>query len=72
MTMRLNSLREPGKSHGYILRLSRCEADYGEDNKRAAGLLVGPPRNGCYMFSGVESARKQVAVILPHDKPKKR
>jgi hypothetical protein len=36
--------------------------EFGPDEKKAVGLLVGPPRNGVYMFNS-ESARKQIAVI---------
>jgi hypothetical protein len=35
------------------------------DGKRFAGLLIGPPRGGVYMFAGVEGVRKKLAVISP-------
>jgi hypothetical protein len=44
---------------------------FGPDEKQAMGLVVGPPRDGIYMFS-VESARKQIAVVaVPSKSPKK-
>lgn len=44
---------------------------FGPDEERAAGLLIGPPRGGIYMFNA-DSARKQVAVIAPPKPTKKR
>lgn len=38
---------------------------FGPHQKRAVGLLVGPPRNGVYMFNGLESARKHITLIAP-------
>jgi hypothetical protein len=35
------------------------------DGKRFAGLLIGPPRGGVYMFAGVEGAQKKLAIISP-------
>jgi hypothetical protein len=44
---------------------------FGPDEKQAIGLVVGPPRDGIYMFS-VESARKQIAVVAqPSKAPQK-
>ncbi|MDQ2841554.1 MAG: hypothetical protein M3Y72_11055 [Acidobacteriota bacterium] len=44
---------------------------FGPDEERAVGLLIGPPRDGLYMFDGVESARKQITVISPGKTTKK-
>jgi hypothetical protein len=35
------------------------------DGKRVAGLLIGPPRGGVYMFAGVEGVRKKFAIVPP-------
>jgi hypothetical protein len=43
---------------------------FGENGRPALGLLIGPPRDGVYMFTGVESARKQVKIVPP-DRSKK-
>ncbi len=44
---------------------------FGPENKRAAGIVVGPPRDGVYMFSAVESARKQITAVAPAKAKKK-
>jgi hypothetical protein len=44
---------------------------FGPEGKRVAGIVVGPPRDGIYIFHGVEAARKQIAVASPAKQPKK-
>jgi hypothetical protein len=53
------------------LRAEVNPKNFGPDEKRAVGLLIGPPRDGIYMFNS-DSARKQVAVIAQPLRPSKK
>ena len=50
------------------LRAEVNPKSFGPEGKQGDGLMIGPPRDGVYMFPGA-SAPKQVTVIAP---PRKR
>jgi hypothetical protein len=53
------------------LRAEVNPKSFGPEGKQGDGLMIGPPRNGIYMFPG-SSAPKQITVIPSASSPRKR